>query len=190
MLRFYYLAFAVMVFPGASYAADYKIDYASSQIQFSGKHAGNDFAGVFEEWHGEITFDPDDLESSFITAVFNTASARTGNKMYDGTLPQADWFDVKNHPDASYKSTSIAAPDALDGGRYQASGDLSIRGVTQPVIFDFRISDVNADPVIAEGSISIDRLMYDIGRKSDAAAEWVSREITIDFKIVANRVAE
>lgn len=105
--------------------------------------------------------------------------------MYDGTLPQADWFDVKNHQAAKFISTSITANNN-DG--YTANGDLTIRGITQPVSFVFTVSDLSAAPVQTSGEIIIDRLAFDIGKKSDAKAEWVSREIIVKLNITTNRI--
>jgi polyisoprenoid-binding protein YceI len=164
-------------------AADYVVDYKSSKIAFSGTHAGNAFNGTFGTWTALIRFDPADLAGSQITATFDTSTAKTGNSMYDGTLPQADWFDVKNHPQATFTSTAITGKE--DGSGYTARGDLTLRGITKPVSFDFTIGDLAQTPVTAKASFAIDRLDFDIGKKSDAPAEWVSREIVLTFDISA-----
>ena len=102
------------------------------------------------------------------------------NALYDGTLPQKDWFDIKNHPQASFNSTSITAKE---GGHYNAQGELTIRGITNPVSFDFTLSDLTQSPVKLDGTLTINRLDFDIGKGSDASAEWVSRGITIKFDV-------
>lgn len=180
MLRLIFV-FLLLISPPA-FAADYNIDYDQSALTFSGTHAGNTFEGRFNEWSAQISFNPDDLENSSLSATFKTASAETGDKMYDGTLPQADWFDSANHPEAVFKSTSITENDA---NGYTAAGDLTIRGITRPLTFDFTLSDVSAEPVTATAQFPIDRLAYEIGKKSDPEAEWVSKDITIDLKITA-----
>lgn len=179
-----FLVFLLIFFAAeTAVAKEYRIDKEQSKISFSGTHAGNDFQGNFEEWDAQITFDPENLKSSSLTASFNPASAKTGNAMYDGTLPQADWFDVKNHPEATFQSTSISATEY---GHYKVTGDLTIRGITHPVYFDFTLSDLSTVPVSAEATLVVDRLAYDIGKKSDAKAEWVSQNIDIQMKIVAS----
>jgi len=164
-------------------AATYVIDYDQSQVEFSGTHAGNDFTGVFEEWSAAIVFDPAALDTSSITASFKAASAKTGDKMYDGTLPQADWFDAKNHPDIVFESTGF---EALGDNQYRANGTLTIKETTQPLSFDFTVSDLSQAPVTAEGSFDVDRLAYQIGVKSDAKAEWVGQMIGLSVAIVAS----
>jgi polyisoprenoid-binding protein YceI len=172
----------LLVRPG--HAASYAIDHEKSSVAFSGTHAGEDFKGVFKTWSAEIEFDATDLAASKIDADFDLSTATTGNAMYDGTLPQADWFNVKEYPKGEFNSRMITAND---DGTYQAEGDLTLRGITQPVSFAFRVTDLNQQPVRVQASLPIDRLDYGIGKKSDPAAEWVSQTITVTLDIVAQR---
>ena len=165
-------------------AADYNVDYAQSEIAFSGTHAGNEFNGIFEEWSAKISFDPDNLEASSLIAKFNTKTAKTGNAMYDGTLPQADWFDTKNHPEAIFISTSVTANE---DGSYKASGDLTIKEIKQPISFGFTLQDLQASSVEVKANFPIDRFAFDIGKKSDPKAEWVSKEITLNIGLKASK---
>lgn len=167
-----------------TYAADYDINYAESTVKFSGTHAGNAFEGAFEKWNAEIHLDPENLETSGIEATFDTSSAKTGNKMYDGTLPQDDWFDVKNHPEATFSSDTITAND---DGTYTANGHLTIREIKHPISFSFTLTE-EAETTHAKSSFSFDRLLYNIGKKSDASAEWVGKDITIDLSITAKKL--
>ena len=167
-----------------AFAADYTVDTKASTITFSGTHADNPFTGTFSDWNTEIAFDPANLKDSHIKATLHPASAKTGNKMYDGTMPQDDWFDVKKFPDITFASTSIKEnPDKS----YTATGDLTLRGITHPADLVFTITDLNTTPVIAKGKITIDRLTYDVGKKSDGEAEWVGKEITIDIDLKATK---
>ncbi|MCI5048938.1 MAG: YceI family protein [Rickettsiales bacterium] len=175
-------ALACMLFAHGAWAKDYAIDYENSMVTFSGEHAGNVFDGAFIGWSAEISFDPAKLDASRFTASFDVSTATTGNSMYDGTLPTKDWFNVKEHPKASFTSSSFAL---TEDGTYKVIGDLTIRGITKPVTMVFAIKDLDANPVIATGALTIDRLAYDIGKSSDGAAEWVSREIPVKLSITA-----
>lgn len=159
-----------------AHAADYLVDKTQSRIEFSGTHAGKPFKGAFGTWDAAIKFDDANLAASSVKVTIDTASAKTGDAMYDGTLPTADWFDVKNYPQAIFISESITKrPD----GSYNAKGQLTIRGKAVPVTFDFALSDLAAPPVKTTFTLTLDRLAHDIGMKSDAKAEWVSKEIPI-----------
>lgn len=165
------------------YSGAFVIDHSASEISFSGMHAGNNFIGVFGVWEADINFDAANLEASFLNARFDMSSATTGNTMYDGTLPQTDWFDVSNHPEARFVSTSITQNDH---GGFTANGDLTLRGITQPISFDFTLSDMSASPINVSASILIDRLAFDVGKKSDASASWVSRDIAVTLNLQTN----
>lgn len=166
-------------------ATEYSIDKATSSIEFSGTHAGNAFKGTFGTWDATIKFDDKNLAQSNIKVTIDTSSAKTGDKMYDGTLPTADWFDVKNHPQATFVSDSITKNA---DGSYNAKGLLTIRGKAVPVAFDFNLSDISTAPVKTNFSLTLDRLAHDIGTKSDAKAEWVSKEIPLNITISANPI--
>ncbi len=178
-----FLLGALLFLPFISQASSYKIDYDNSTVKFSGEHVGNKFEGKFEKWNGVIIFDKDDLQNSKIEANFKTSSAKTGDAMYDGTLPQKDWFNSKTYELAEFKSAEITA---LQAGSYKAKGILKIRDIENIVDFIFTINDVDAAPKTkARGQFIIDRLIYDIGRKSDPKSEWVSKNIDVELNILA-----
>lgn len=182
--KFLFIFMMLCAFPVM--ASEYEIDYTQSSVKFSGTHAGNVFEGEFSDWNGEIVFDADDLESSRIVARFDLRSAKTGNLQYDGTLPNSDWFNVKKTPEGVFESKAIVENGK---GGYTAQGDLTLRGITKPASFDFTLSDLDTQPVMAKGRLIVNRLSYDIGKKSDPEAEWVSRDITVTFDVTAS-VAE
>ncbi|MEM6781706.1 MAG: YceI family protein [Pseudomonadota bacterium] len=176
------LVLVLLFVPISAQAKNYIVDHGKSTLSFSGTHAGKEFTGVFEEWSAEISFDPEDLESSSARVVINTATAKTGDKMYDGTLPQGDWFDVKNHPEAVFESTEITTNE---DGSFQMSGNLTIKQITNPVSFNFTLTDVGVSPLQVDAAFDIDRLTFDIGKKSDAKAEWVAQNIGLQLKVIA-----
>ncbi|TDP44849.1 YceI family protein [Zavarzinia compransoris] len=175
------LALPAFVLPAA--AATYAVDPAKSTVAFAGTHAGEAFTGAFGAWQAEIAFDPADLAGSSLKVSFDPASASTGNAMYDGTLPQADWFNVKEFPAATFTSTRI---EAGADGAYVATGTLTIRDVAKEISFPFTLTPLGQAPVVAKASFTLDRLAFNLGAKSDPKAEWVSREITITLEVTAS----
>jgi len=168
-------------------AADYKVDTQKSSIRFSGEHAETPFKGAFEEWQASISFDPEKLETSKLDVTIDTKSAKTGNAMYDGTLPSEDWFDVEAYPHARFVSESI---ERAKDGSYNAKGTLTIRDVTKPFTLPFTLKDVDATGKKAEANAAfkINRLSFDLGKESDGSADWVSRDIDVRLYIVAVRL--
>ena len=176
--------FCFLVLAQPASAEPYTIDHAVSTVSFTGAHAGNPFQGIFHEWAAAIDFDANKLPISRIDVTFNPASAKTGNKLYDGTLPQADWFDVKEFPTARFVSTGFSKnPD----GAFVVTGDLTIRGITRSISFPFTLSDPARPPVRVKAQLPIDRLAFDIGKKSDAKAEWVSATINVSIDLLARQ---
>lgn len=180
-------ALAVMLWNTTVHAQTiaYKADNKNGSVTFAGKHAGKEFTGTFGEWNASVQFSADDIGASRIEAVFNTAAAKTGNAMFDGALPQADWFDSKNHEQAKFVGTTIRAIDAANG-QYATDGELTIRGITKPISFEFTMTDPTISPVSVKATIPVKRMDYNIGAKSDATAEWVDEIITItlDFQAI------
>ncbi|WP_109901926.1 YceI family protein [Zavarzinia aquatilis] len=163
-------------------AATYVVDPARSSVGFSGTNSGEAFTGTFKSWTADIVFDPADLAGSHLKVVFDTASATTGNAMYDGTLPQADWFAVKDYPTASFTSTAITANA---DGSYTATGKLQIRNVTNEVSFPFTLSLPANGPAEAKASLNLNRVAYGIGVQSDPAGGWVGPYIAVTIDVVA-----
>jgi len=164
-------------------AATYAVDYGKSTVGFSGTHAGEVFTGKFGAWQAEIVFDPADLGASHLAVSFDTGSAATGDALRDGTLPQPDWFDVKDFPSASFTSSKIAAGE---GGGYVATGTLTIRGQSREVSLPFTLTDFAKPPVTAKASLHLDRLAFGMGAQSDPKAEWVGRQIDVTVEVVAS----
>jgi polyisoprenoid-binding protein YceI len=162
-------------------AASWVIDIPKSSIVFSGNHAGANFAGRFQKWSGQIRFDPAKLTDAKAIILIDLTSARTGNKIYDGTLPQADWFNIKTDRQARFETSSIKL--AVNGS-YVAQGSLQLRGVSVPITLPFTLA-ISGKQAVMQGQASVKRLAFDIGKTSDAAGEWVSLDIPLKIKIVA-----
>jgi polyisoprenoid-binding protein YceI len=152
--------------------AEIKSSHQSGNVTFSGQHAGMNFEGNFERWEATLILPPQNNPS--ITATFYMGYAKTGDSIYDSTLPEFDWFDVENHPQGKFVSTQISITE--DG--YRVWGDLTLKNITNPA--NFMLVD---DGDILRASFDINRLAYQIGTESDPEAEWVSKTISISMLI-------
>src|SRR5262249_26114280 len=115
-------------------AAEWIVNAGESRIAFSGTHTGHAFTGSFRNWTATITFDPDDLAASRAIVRVDLSSATTGDAIYDKTLPTADWLDTTRSATASFESTAFKS---VAPGRYEASGELEMRGARLPVTLVF-----------------------------------------------------
>lgn len=154
--------------------AQYKVSNKSASVGFSAEHAGMAFSGVFEKWQADISLPNQATDSGFIKAQFDVRTAKTGDIVYDETLPEGDWFDVKNHPSGFFESTSMRKTSQ----GYEVEGKLTLRGKTLATSFTL---EKKGKRLVTK--FDIDRLAYGIGVESDPDAEWVSQfiEMTVDI---------
>jgi polyisoprenoid-binding protein YceI len=164
-------------------AASWVVDAKRSSIGFSGTHAGNTFNGSFGKWSSSILFDPAQLATAKVVTLVDLTSARTGDRTYDSTLPQADWFNTKSLAQARFETTKITS---LGNSRYEAAGTLTLRGKQVPVVMPFTLA-INGNQAVMRGATTLKRLDFDIGRQSDPTAAWVSPEIKVTIAVIATR---
>ena len=116
-------------------ADDYTIDAVHSGISFKIKHAGLSYVhGRFNSFSGKFTLDSSDPSKSSFTMSIKPESIDTNNGGRDNHLRSPDFFNVKQFPTISFKSTSVKA---IEGG-YEVTGNLELHGTTNPVSFTLK----------------------------------------------------
>ena len=124
--------------------AVWNIDPSHSAIHFSVRHmVVSKTRGRFTKFSGQIVFDPDDPAKSSVQVTIDPASLDTADAQRDAHLRSADFFDVDKYPQATFKSTKVID---LGGDKYQVEGDLTIRGVTRPVVLEAVFEGSAKDP--------------------------------------------
>ncbi|KAA3514841.1 hydrogenase [Agrobacterium vitis] len=167
----------------AATAPVWVIDMASSSIGFGGTHAGNAFNGRFEEWSGDIRFDPANLPGSKAVILVKTASARTGDATQEGSLKNGEWLNSTRFPEAKFETTEFRA---LGGDRYEAKGTLSIKNKPLPVVLPFTLK-MEGNKAQVDGALELDRAALNLGMFSDPSAEWVSKTISVKIAVSATK---
>ncbi len=164
---------------GASWA----IDYAASEIRFSGVHDGDDFSGTFSDWAAQIEFDANALSVSKVDVQVDLASARTGTKLYDDSLAAAEWFNIGDFPVAAITLSNMREVAA---GAYEADMSLSLKGNNHSAVFEFELNPDEV-PAVMSGQVVLRRDALDLGQQSDPGADWVDNDVQVDVKVVATR---
>lgn len=170
-----------MAFATAADARPWVVDAKQSSISFSGQHVGKTFKGSFTTWQANINFDPARPEVAKVAVSIDLASAKTGDAMYDKTLPSADWFDIAKARQAKFVATKITK---TGGNDYIADGQLTLRGKSVPVKLPFTL-DIAGNTATMTGKMTVKRTAWGIGSGSDAKGEWVSLDIPVQVKVVA-----
>jgi len=113
-------------------ASDYAVDPMHSGVNFKISHLGLSWvSGRFNELSGSFTIDPDDAGKSSFGLTINAKSIDTNNQKRDDHLRSPDFFNVKQFPVITFKSSAVKA--IKDG--YQVTGDLALHGETKSVTF-------------------------------------------------------
>jgi polyisoprenoid-binding protein YceI len=171
-------------------AGDYALDLTHTRLGFSARHAMvTTVRGQFTEFEGTAHIDTANPAASSAKVSIQAASISTGQADRDAHLRSADFFDVESFPELTFVVTGVERTDA---STWRVTGDLTIKGVTNPVSIDFEATGSARDPfgnlrVGFEGSTSINR--KDWGLTWNAALETggvlVSEKIKLDFDVSA-----
>ena len=140
------IAIAVAPFlGGAARAADkYALDPTHTFVVFKITDLGYaHVVGWFTAVAGELTFDPADVTKSALNVTIKTASVDTHFAQRNKDLMSPDFLDVAEYPEMTFKSTSIEKTSDKTG---KVTGDLTLLGVTKPVIMDVTFTKVAPNP--------------------------------------------
>mgnify|MGYP001348370374 CR=1 FL=1 len=152
-------------------------------VGFSAVDAGYPFTGEFEAYEADILFDPANLDASKVTVRIDLESASTGAPDRDGSLPSGTWFDVKNHPTATYEASQFKATGE---GAYVAKGTLTLKGVTKPVDLPFTLK-IDGNTAHVNGETALDRTTFNVGEGEYASGETISKEVKVLIDLTAVR---
>jgi polyisoprenoid-binding protein YceI len=135
------MATPVLDIPGYV-AGRWKADTVHSHIGFVVRHMMvSKVRGRFTGFDIEIVTAENPLESS-ATATVDLSTIDTHNEMRDNHIRSADFFDVENHPQMTYRTTGLRH----DGDGFVVDGDLTIRGVTRQVPLKLEVDGFGPDP--------------------------------------------
>jgi len=119
------------------------LDPTHSEIAFSVKHLMiTKVRGTFETFDVTIVT-AEDPKDSTVTATIDVASVNTKVEARDNHLRSSDLFLVEQHPTMTFTSTGIGGDIA--SGDFTLTGDLTLRGVTQPVTLKGEFGGVITD---------------------------------------------
>lgn len=123
------------------------IDPTHSSISFSVRHLMvSKVRGSFEAFSGAIVVAEDGTPS--VSAEIAVDSVNTGNEQRDAHVKAADFFDVENHPTATFVSTDVRP----DGDDYVLGGNFTLKGVTKPIDLKLEFNGVN--PGMGHGEVA------------------------------------
>jgi len=125
-------------------AETWNFDRSHSNLGFWVRHLMvSRVRGSFGVWTGTLVVDDNDPSKSKVTAEIDAGSINTHDEKRDAHLKGADFLDVEKHPKVTFASTKVekAGPDL-----YRVRGDLTIRGVSKPIVLDVEYAGRSKDP--------------------------------------------
>lgn len=179
------LALGSVIFAGHATAADYVIDTKGQHafVNFKISHLGYSWVwGNFEEFEGGFSFDADKPEASKVNVTLQTASVDTNNAERDKHLRSGDFLNVSEHPTATFKSTAVKPTGE---GTADITGDLTLNGVTKPVVIAAKFLGEGKDPwggyrAGFEGTTTIKLKDFDIAMDLGPASQTVDLIISVE----------
>ncbi len=171
----------------------WNIDPAHTDVSFSAKHMMvTSVHGTFTQVEGELELREDDPTASRGELRIAAASLATGVEQRDDHLRSADFLDVANHPTVVARVAKIERT----GDRYRVTADATIRGVTQPLVFDAEFLGIFTG---MQGGRRVGFHLSGVLARKDWGLNWnmaleaggwlVSEEVQLDIEIAADEVA-
>jgi polyisoprenoid-binding protein YceI len=133
VLKLASLALALAAPLAMAQTSTWKSDPAHSEVDFTIKHLGvSNVHGRFGHVDATLVYDEKDITKSTVNATIDVAGLSTGETGRDNHLKTDSFFDVAKFATATFVSTSVAK----GGSGLLVSGNLTIKGVTKPVVLD------------------------------------------------------
>ena len=162
-------AAALFITPAAADDAKYTLDGENTKLTFTGKKPNGKHDGGFKKLAGTVTVPDGDITKLTVAIDIETDSLFSDDNKLTGHLKTADFFDVKNQPKATFKSTKIEKGDKT----YTVTGELTLLGKTKTVSFPATIT-ATGEALSVSASFTIDRtewgMTYGKGKIDDKVA--------------------
>ncbi len=122
----------------------WNVDASHSTLGFSVKHMMvSKVRGTFNQFNANVEANENDLTGATIEFAVNVSSIQTNNDDRDNHLRSADFFDVETFPEIKFVANNIFKKS---DDTYQIGGDLTIKAVTKPIVFDAEYEGKGTNP--------------------------------------------
>ncbi|TXI04852.1 MAG: YceI family protein [Rhizobium sp.] len=161
------------------FAAERLLQAADSSITFVYKQMNVPLDGRFRKFSGKFNFDAAKPETSSIDMLVDVGSF-SSNEDADPEVVKPIWLDAAGHPQARFTSKSVKA---LGNGRYQATGALTIKGISRDVVVPFEFKERGASATV-DGQFTLKRGDYKIGDGEWSAFDIVANDVQVKFHLL------
>lgn len=164
----------------------YEIDTAHTSVEFVARQLMlSRVRGRFRDFSGTVTI-AEVPEESHVAVRIGSASIFTGDEARDRHLRSADFLDVGEYPEITYRSTKLSP----DNGHWAMVGDLGLHGQVHPVVLDVDFLGAFADPwgghriaFSAAGRLPREQWGLVYNQRLDTGGFLVSRVVDLDLAV-------
>lgn len=149
--------------------SEWKNDPHHSQLLFTTTHLSvSEVTGTFNDFKATVHATKADFSDASFELIANVASINTRVQLRDDHLRSADFFDIEKYPTLTFKSLSLIKKS---DNKYKLSGNLTICGISKPVILDLIYNGTIEHPVSKKNTAgftasgTLKRSDYGIGPK-------------------------
>jgi polyisoprenoid-binding protein YceI len=158
-----------------------RVQADQSNVVFVYTQMGVSVDGQFKKFSSQLSFDPAKPTAAKAIVDVELASVDTGAPEGDEEVAGKQWFNTKAFPTARFVSETVKP---LGGNRYEVTGQLSIKGKTQPVVVPATFTPQGNSGVFA-GTFTIRRADFAVGEGAWAKFDTVANDVQIKFRITA-----
>ena len=174
--------------PARVQAGNYTVENHHAQILWTANHFGfNDYFGIFGQPTGTLSLDPKDPNAAKLSVTIPIADVATSRADLTKHLMGTDFFDVAKYPTATFVSTSVTA----SGNEAKITGDLTLLGVTKPIVLDAKFTGAGKNPFNMKETIGfhaktkIKRSEWGMTRYIPLVSDDINIKISIAFEKTA-----
>nr|WP_314523630.1 YceI family protein [uncultured Acinetobacter sp.] len=180
------LGLAVALASSVALAApvDYKIDPTHTATVFSWNHFGFSTPSAnFTDIQGTIKVDTAKPANSSVEVTIPLSSVNTNVAALDKEFQQEAWFNAAKYPNITFKSTKV---ETKDKKHFKITGDLTVKGVTKPVVLDAVLNKQGEHPMAKVPAIgfnattSFNRSAFGIGNYVPNVGDKITVNITTE----------
>jgi polyisoprenoid-binding protein YceI len=180
------LGLAVAIASSVTLAApvDYKIDPTHTATVFSWNHFGFSTPSAnFTDIQGVIKVDNAKPANSSVEVTIPISSVNTNVAALDKEFQEEAWFNAAKYPNITFKSTKV---ETKDKKHFKITGDLTVKGVTKPVVLDAVLNKQGEHPMAKVPAIgfnattSFNRSAFGIGNYVPNVGDKITVNITTE----------
>ncbi|USA45162.1 YceI family protein [Acinetobacter sp. C26M] len=180
------LGLAVALASSVTLAApvDYKIDPTHTATVFSWNHFGFSTPSAnFTDIQGTIKVDTAKPANSSVEVTIPLSSVNTNVAALDKEFQEEAWFNAAKYPNITFKSTKV---ETKDKKHFKITGDLTVKGVTKPVVLDAVLNKQGEHPMAKVPAIgfnattSFNRSAFGIGNYVPNVGDKITVNITTE----------